>query len=325
MGRRHLHAARAEGGIHEAVGYHRDLATGEGQVEELAHQAAVALIIRVHSHGGVAQHGLGPGGGYHHVPAAIRQGIAQVPKLALALFVLHFEIAEGGLQGGIPLDHAGAAEDPARLVALHKDMAHRLVQGRVQGEAVAGPVHGAAQTLELMLDGALVLVLPVPDALLEGVPAQLVAVRALGLELTLHHHLGGDAGVIRARHPQGVEALGALEAGEHVVEGVHQGVAHVQVAGDVRRRDDDGPGLLATVRSRLEGLRLFPDLIPAQLRRPEVESLVHLAHGNPSGPASVLARPREGAANAMVPNAPVYLWDCTGSSTGPCGPLRRGT
>ena len=325
MGRRHLHAARAEGRIHEGVGYHGNLAASEGQGQDLADHSCVALIVRVHRHGGVAQHGLGPGGGHHHVAAAVRQGIAQVPELALALFVLHFQVAESGLQGRVPLDHAGTAEDAAGLVALDEDVAHGLVEGRIQGEAVAGPVHGAAQPLQLMLDGALVLVLPVPDALLEGVPAQLVPVRALGLQLPLHHHLGGDAGVIRARHPQGVEALGSLEAGKHIVEGVHQGVTHVQVARDVGGRDHDGPGLLAAVRGRLESLRLFPYRIPAQLRRPEVECLVHLAHGNPSGPASVLAEPGEGAANAMVPNAPVYLWDWKGSSTGPQVRLPRGT
>ncbi len=281
VGGRHLHAAGAEGGVHEAVGHHGDLAAREGVVHELADHALVPLVVGVHGHGRVAQHGLGPRGGDHHLAAAVRQGIAQVPELAPALLVLHFQIAQRRLEGGIPLDHAGSAVDAAGLVALHEDLAHGLVESRIQREAVARPVHGAAQALELVLDGALVLLLPRPDAGLEGVPAQLVAVRALGLELALHHHLRGDAGVVGAGHPEGVVALGPLEAREHIMQRVHQGVAHVQVARDVGRRDDDGPGLLAALGGRLEGAGVLPHRVPARLRRPEVESLVHLAHCHP--------------------------------------------
>jgi hypothetical protein len=235
----------------------------------------------MHGHRRVAQHGFGARGGHHDVAAAVRQWIAQVPELAAAFLVFHFEIAEGRLERGIPLDHAGAAVDASGLVAFHEDVAHGAVQGRVQGEAVAGPVHGAAQALELVLDGPLVLLFPVPDARLEGIAAQLMPVRAFRLELALHHHLGGDAGMIGAGHPEGVETLGPLEAREHVVQRVHQRVAHVQVAGDVGGRDHDGPRFLAALRGRLKGLGFLPYRVPARLCRPEVESLVHLVHGCP--------------------------------------------
>ncbi len=48
------------------------------------------------------------------------------------------------------------------------------------------------------------------------------------------------------RAAQHLVALHALTAGEHVHEGVVEGVTHVQAAGDVRRRQDDRvPGLVA--------------------------------------------------------------------------------
>ena len=67
-----------------------------------------------------------------------------------------------------------------------------------------------------------------------------------------HHGLRGDAGVVGAGHPQGVVALHAPPADQHVLQRVVEGVAHVQGAGHVRRRDDDGVRLRAGSGSAVE-------------------------------------------------------------------------
>ena len=70
------------------------------------------------------------------------------------------------------------------------------------------------------------------------------AARLLPLHhLALDHHLGGDAGMVGARLPEHVAAAHALEADQDVLERVVERVAHVERAGDVRRRDDDRVGL----------------------------------------------------------------------------------
>ena len=81
-----------------------------------------------------------------------------------------------------------------------------------------------------------------------------------------HHRLGGDAGVVGARHPKGVEALHAPPADEDVLQGVVQGVAQVQRAGDVGRRDDDGVGRARGVGIAVEEAVVFPEPQPALLR-----------------------------------------------------------
>jgi hypothetical protein len=83
-----------------------------------------------------------------------------------------------------------------------------------------------------------------PDPLDEGVAAEVVAGLALGLQLALDDHLRGDAGVVRARLPQGVARRHAVVADQRVHDGVVEAVAHVQAAGHVRRRDHDAVGLL---------------------------------------------------------------------------------
>ena len=45
---------------------------------------------------------------------------------------------------------------------------------------------------------------------------EVVAGLALGVQLALHHHLGGDAGVVGARLPEGALALHAVVADQRV-------------------------------------------------------------------------------------------------------------
>jgi len=131
------------------------------------------------------------------------------------------------------------------VVQLHELAAHRARQPLVHGEARAAPVGAHAQALQLLEDDAAVLLLPLPHALQEALAAELEAAGALLAQLALHHHLGADAGVVGAGLEQRLVPLHALEAYEGVDDGVVEGVAEVEVARDVGRRDDDGERFLA--------------------------------------------------------------------------------
>ena len=76
----------------------------------------------------------------------------------------------------------------------------------------------------------------------EFLAPEIVARNAFCIQLALHHDLGGDAGVVGARLPQGVLALHAVVADQGIHQGVLEGVAHVQRAGDVGRRQHDAVG-----------------------------------------------------------------------------------
>ena len=84
---------------------------------------------------------------------------------------------------------------------------------------------------------------------------------AFGRELALDHHLRGDAGVIRARLPQRRVAAHAVPAREGVHERVLERVAHVQRAGDIRRRQHDAVG--GAIALRRESARGFPTFVDA--------------------------------------------------------------
>ena len=90
-------------------------------------------------------------------------------------------------------------------------------------------------------DLAAVFTFPFPDFFDEFFALVVEAVFAFGFfELGFHLGLGGDASVVHARQPEHFEALHAFAACDCVHEGVVERVPHVQLAGDVGWRQDDG-------------------------------------------------------------------------------------
>ena len=121
------------------------------------------------------------------------------------------------------------------------------------------PVARAAHRPLLLDDALLVAVLPLPDALHQGVAADVVAGLALQLQqAALDHRLGGDAGVVGAGHPQRVVALHPVPADQQVLHHVVHGVPHVQGAGDVGQRHHHHVAPLAVVGDCAERARGHP-------------------------------------------------------------------
>ena len=228
----------------------------------------------MHGDGSVAKHGLRPRGGNHDVSrcvvgvkGAAFERIAQMPEVTLHLDLLDFEVGDGGEQLRVPIDEALVLVDEAGAVEIDEHLAHGAGQSLVHGEALARPVAGGAEPLQLVDDQPARLVLPLPDAGDELVAAEIPAVRLLALhQLPLDHHLRGDAGMIHPRLPQHVAAAHALEAGQHVLQRVVERVTHMQRAGHVRRRNDDGVG---------------PRRRPAGLARGKRSSVLPVAVGRP--------------------------------------------
>ena len=266
VGGGHLHGAGAEAQLHVVVRHDGDLPVHDGQDAGLAHQVLEPLVLRVHGHAGVAHHGLGAGGGHHQVSGAVGQGVADIPQVAGLVHVLHLGVRQGGDAVGAPVDDAAALVDQALVVQLAEGLPHGLGAALVHGEAGAAPVAGDAHLLLLLHNAVAVLLLPLPHPLEELLPAQVVAGQALlGAQLLLHLDLGGDAGVVRAGDPQGGVALHPLEAGQDVLKGAVQGVAHVELACDIGGRHDDGKGLFLGIRVPVEAVVVLPHLVDAGL------------------------------------------------------------
>ena len=147
-------------------------------------------------------------------------------------------------QHRVPVDQALAAVDQAFLVQAHEDFGDGARQVRVHREACRATSRTEAPRRRIWR------VMVAPDCSFHSQTRstnssrpEVVAVLALGVELALDHDLRGDAGVVGARLPQRVVAAHAVVAGQRVHERVLERVAHVQRAGDVRRRQQDAVGL----------------------------------------------------------------------------------
>ena len=172
--------------------------------------------------------------------------------------IFDFRVRKGGDAVGTPVDDPAALVNKALLIQGHEDLPDGLGAALVHGKSCPIPVAGGAQLLLLLHDPIAELILPVPDPLQELLPTQVVPGQALLAQLFLHLDLGSDACVVNAGHPQGVVALHPLEPDQGILQGRVHGVTHVQLAGDVGWRHDDGEGLLALVGLGMEVAPILP-------------------------------------------------------------------
>ncbi len=278
MPRRDLHCARTQLGIGMVVGDNRDAPPGDRQLDIFADDAGIARVLAVHRDRHIGEHRLGPRRRDDDMVApviqshAIRQRIAEVPEMALDLARLDLEIADRGLELGVPVDEALVAIDQPLVVQVDEHLEHRLAEMRVHGELLARPVHRTAQTAELTGDRAAAFLLPLPDFLDEVLTAVVGALVLLGLELAFDHHLRRDARMVGADHPQGILAAQPLIADHDVLQRVVERMADMQTSRHVRRRVDDGVRL-GTGPLGPECVRPLPMRIPFRLDRGGVEGL----------------------------------------------------
>ena len=300
-----LHRAGAKIRIGIVIGNDRDQAVCQRQMHHLAYDRRIARIVRVHRHRAIAQHGFRPGGGDRDIVAlffkhditililfdigislAIGEHIFEMPEMALHFAVLNLKIRNGRLEVRIPIDHALIAVNQALIIELHEDFAHRsdhlviFCARLAHSEFLTRPVAGCAQPFELVDDLPAGLFFPLPNALNESFAAKRGAafIPAIGRHLAFDHHLRRNPRMIGARLPQHILAAHSLKPDQYILKRVVEGMAHMQHARDIWRRDDNRIGLRAGIAGRLETARLFPRFIDALFGLGRIESLIeHIA------------------------------------------------
>ena len=260
---RDLHGAGAELGVHERIRDDGDFPVQERQAQMLAHEVLVSLIVGMDGHGRIAEHGLGARRRDGDAVSAVPERVVKIPQVAVVFFVLDFQVGNGRLAPRAPVHQIVVAVDQPLFVEPHKGLAHGAGESLVHCEPLALPVARSAQVVKLADDGSAALGLPLPDALDEFLTPQRFARLILLGELALHHVLGGDARVVGAGHPADAQAAHPFPADEDILQGIVQGVAHVERARHVRGRDDDGVRLVALAGRAVKISALQPLGIPA--------------------------------------------------------------
>ena len=238
-----LDKARAKVGVDVVVGEDGDLAVNDRQHDGLAHEGSLLGVLRRDGDARVAEHGLGARGGDDDVVLAVDrlgQRVAQVPQVALLVLVLGLVVRDSSGAVRAPVDDALAAVDQTIVVPVAEHLAHGLGVVLVHGEALVVEVDGAAHTLDLLDDDAAVLVGPIPAGVDKLIAADLQAANALALELLVDLGLRSDTGMVGAEHPARGLTAHASHTNDGVLDGVVGGMAHVELAGHVGRRNGDG-------------------------------------------------------------------------------------
>ena len=243
VSRRDLNKARAKVGVDMPILKDGNLAVDDGELDGLTYKGSLLGVLRGDGDARVAEHGLGARGGDNDVVLAVDrlgQRIAQVPQVALLVLVLGLIVRDSSSAVGAPVDDALAAVDQAVVVPVAEHLAHGLGVVLVHGKALVIKIDGAAHPLNLLDDDAAVLVGPIPARVDKLIAADLQAADTLALELLVDLGLRGDTGVIGAQHPARGLAAHAGHTDDGVLDGVVGGMAHVELAGHVGRRNGDG-------------------------------------------------------------------------------------
>ena len=173
----------------------------------LPHEMAVPIVVGMDGHGRIAQHRLRPRRSDHDLPLALGERIPDVPEAPRLRVVLDLQIGDGGPAAGAPVDDVIALVDEAVVEEADENLPDGLRKPLVHREALARPVAGAAEALELVDDHPAVLGLPLPDPFDELLPAEVVPGETLFRQLLFDDVLRRDPGMVHPRQPQGVVAL----------------------------------------------------------------------------------------------------------------------
>ena len=299
--RRDLDAAAAELRVDVGVADDGNVARRQRQVHAAADQMPIPFIIGMHGDGGVSQQSLRPRGRHHEEPVVAIERIAQMPQTSRFLLGDHFQIGKRRLQHRIPVHQALAAIDQAFLVEADEDLRHRPRQARVHGESIAPPIDRRAQAPQLLGDLPAGLFLPLPNPLDERIASEPDAAQTRGIQLSFDHHLRGDAGVVGPGLPERVETAHSMVPNERIHDGDLEGMAHVQSAGDIRRRYDDRIGGPSAAGNEIS--RLFPARVNSRLDVRRREGFIHRLSGLRPPPCGLAVRRVRAICGPPIPGA----------------------
>ena len=273
---RDLERARPELAVDGLIGDDPDAPFHRGHEDLLADVGLPALVVWMHRHGDVRDDRLGACRRDHHVGRPRRHrvgpGIADVVERVGPLDVLGLEVRIRRLVAHAPVHDPVVAVKMPMLVEPDEVGAHGSLLCGVHREVWARPVQGTAEHAELPIDPRPVVVHPPPHLREELLAAQLLAGDPLLRELVLHDDLGDDPGVVRARHiERRLTTHPVVASHEVLVPAKAEGVAQVQIAGDVRKRQHHHERLLRVFVGREEA-RALPPLVEIGFDggRPEV-------------------------------------------------------
>jgi len=162
----------AEGRIDIGIGDDRNSFIDEWNQDQLADPGLVAFVIGMHGDGGIRHDGFRSLGSNNDALGGIGgQGIADMKKPGIFLFVNDFFVGEYGFRFAVPVGHAAAPVDFTFIEQVYEDLGNGIGEGRFHGKPGSFPIAGSPQAFELIQDDAPILFLPVKGMLQKSLAA----------------------------------------------------------------------------------------------------------------------------------------------------------
>ena len=138
----------------------------------------------------------------------------------------------------IPVDHSAPSIDQPFAVKIDKNLLDGANVIGIKSIALARPIAGAAEALQLFDDDPAMFVLPFQHAAKKFITSKVVARFFLGsAQMFFDGGLGPNAGVIGSWKPQHLEALHTRATGQNILNRVVKNMTHRKNSGHVRRRN----------------------------------------------------------------------------------------
>jgi len=314
VARGHLERPRPEGRVDRSVGDDRHLAVGERNDDLSPDQRPVTVVFGVDGDRHVSEDRLGTDGrDLQPTGRAVRPWIAEVDEHPVLFRVDHFEVADRGPELRVPVDHPLSAVDEALLVEPNEHLPGRAHTRSVHRVPVSAPIDREAPGSRLFPDPFLVLLHPTLDLVKRLFARQLLEPYSLLLETTAYLDLGGEAGMVEARNPDGRVAAHPVVAHQDVHDRVPEHVPDGEDPGHVRGWEDEGVGrALGSVRTAGDPL-VVPRFLPTRfdLSRLEARGQCRGAQEAPLPRATGVAIANSATATSAMrarPNPTPELW-----------------
>lgn len=290
MGRRDFKTSGAKLPVNIGIGNNGNFPACHRHYGCFAHKMAVAAVFRMHTDGSVARNGLRSCGGYRQIAGSIGEGIAHAPKLAILVRMFNLIVRKGRMAARTPVNDIVAPVNKALVIKPGKNLAHGAGKAIVHGKTQPCPVHRAAKSFNLLKYFMPIGFAPLPDAFNKGLASKVIASQAFPGNAPFHHILGGNAGMVRTWNPQHIFAQLSRMSAQGVYERQIQGMANMQRASDIWRRNNNGIWIPFCFGVRSKNFVFPPVIAPAFFNSGRLvclgQILLHLAFSLKDGNSS---------------------------------------
>ena len=219
MGRSNFYSAGTKFQINVAICDNRNNATIGRQGQMLTNQMTITGVSRVNSYSSIARDGLRTGSSDSQVGALfLHYRITEIPQMSRVILMLNLDIRKSGVTVYAPVGNTGTLINQALFEQGAEHLAYSLGAALIHSKALALPITGNAQMLQLVDNTIAVLLLPSPNALQEFLTAQIITSLTLFFFNNLFYlNLGSKTCMVITRHPQGVMSHHTMPTNQNIL------------------------------------------------------------------------------------------------------------